>query len=304
MIARSFRRTGFTLIELLVVIAIIAILIGLLLPAVQKVREAAARAKCQNSIKQLGIATQNINDTYGMLPPFAAPDAVTAITYPGGAPYLGKNYSAMGWHLPFIEQNNIFNQMSLAGYAGGQYYQSIKVLICPADTTNTYGMNMTTNGGASNWGASSYGFNFLVYGNPQTGNSLGASRIPASFIDGTSNTVIIGEMYATCGQAGGVLNSSNTFGSLWADSNSVWRAGFCAGVGKYGVLGYQPCPMFQVQPQWLTTCNPWVASSPHPTGMNVGLGDGSVRYLSGGMSATTWAHACDPQDGNVLGTDW
>ncbi len=144
----------------------------------------------------------------------------------------------------------------------------------------------------------------MVYGNPVTGNSLGASRIPASFIDGTSNTVIIGEMYATCGLSGGVLDSSNTWGSLWADSNSAWRAGFCAGPGKYGVVGYQACQMFQVQPQWLTTCNPWVASSPHPTGMNVGLGDGSVRYLSAGMSALTWARVCDPQDGNILGSDW
>ncbi len=150
--ARSCRCRGFTLIELLVVIAIIAILIGLLLPAVQKVREAAARAKCQNGIKQLGLATQNINDTYGLLPPFAAPDAVTAITLPGGAPYVGKNYSAMGWYLPFIEQQNIFNQMSLNGYAGGQYFQAIKLLICPSDTTNANGMNMTTNGGANSWG--------------------------------------------------------------------------------------------------------------------------------------------------------
>jgi prepilin-type processing-associated H-X9-DG protein len=62
--------------------------------------------------------------------------------------------------------------------------------------------------------------------------------------------------------------------------------------------------MFQVQPQWIQTCQSWRAQSPHPGGINAGLMDGSVRFISAGISQTTWEDACDPQEGNPLGSDW
>src|SRR5437870_553577 len=126
MVRVSRRVRGFTLIELLVVIAIIAVLIGLLLPAVQKVREAAARMTCTNNLKQIGIATHMLAETYGILyPPTAAQSSGSGVagTPPGNAiglkgPYYGTNYTLYAVLLPFLEQDSIYRQMSYQYNAG------------------------------------------------------------------------------------------------------------------------------------------------------------------------------------------
>ncbi|HEY3789152.1 MAG TPA: DUF1559 domain-containing protein, partial [Urbifossiella sp.] len=103
-------RAGFTLVELLVVIAIIAVLIGLLIPAVQKVREAAARARCQNNLKQIGLACHNFASANGYLPPGVLGDGPNGLNNPADSgPYVG----CLAFILPYVEQQAVYAQLQV-----------------------------------------------------------------------------------------------------------------------------------------------------------------------------------------------
>jgi len=184
---REPSRRGFTLIELLVVIAIIAILIALLVPAVQKVREAAARAQCQNNFKQMGLAMHMYNDTYKQLP------AGWATSYVGGvttAPSPGWSWSVI--ILPYIEQGALFNQLAPdlktpggPPAANALLQTPLSVYRCPSDNAPAI------HPGFQSYGTSNYICNREVLG-PDVNNrptQLAVQRIP----DGSSNTFLVGE---------------------------------------------------------------------------------------------------------------
>jgi prepilin-type N-terminal cleavage/methylation domain-containing protein len=308
------RRPAFTLIELLVVIAIIGVLIALLLPAVQKVREAAQRVQCANNLKQLGIATHSLHDTYNVLPPLAAPGQTKPITVPG--PFRAVGFTVFDWLLPFIEQDNMFIKANYSadtviggpgwGYVG---CNPVKTYLCPAEPQPYgplgYGMGSSANGPATKWAYGNYAANYYVFGDPNKPTVEGASRIPTSFPDGTSNVIVYTERYGTCGTSGNP-DSSSTYCNLWGDSDSAWRPAFCVNAISQTPTtpGYPPCYLFQVRPDWIHGCDSSRAQSPHAGGIQVCLGDGSVRFVAASISATTWAEACDPRDGEPLGSDW
>ena len=212
---RSSRRTnhGFTLVELLVVIAIIATLVGLLLPAVQSAREAARRTACRNSMRQVGLALHASHDAKRYLPPLVAPSSSSPVTVAG--PYKGAvGFTVFTWLLPFLEEDSLFREanrnvntrVSGAPGRGCVFSMPIATYRCPSDSSNDSGLSLTTNGDADSWAVGNYAANYNVFGNPlaatPTDRVQGRARIPATFADGTSNSVMLAERYGTCGSAG------------------------------------------------------------------------------------------------------
>ncbi|HET6573077.1 MAG TPA: DUF1559 domain-containing protein [Fimbriiglobus sp.] len=316
-------RRGFTLIELLVVIAIIAVLIGLLLPAVQKVREAAARAKCGNNLKQLGLAAQSYHDSHQHLPPGV-----------GYYPPTGDEFGTYFFHLlPYVEQDNLYRSAwglvpfpppagaTAVYYPGnnGVYNRPVPVFLCPSDPSVGPGGTGTIDG--YTFGASSYAPNGLVSGmGPPNPGPQGRTHMNA-IRDGTSNTILHAEKYARCTNTA-MPPAVQDGGTAWAYCTALafawqpppmtppgkaFQPGFAiaalANLGAPNAIG--PGSKFQHQPTpFLGNCDPTRAATAHPGGIVVGLADGSIRTLSPGVSGTTWWNAVTPSGGEVLGSDW
>jgi len=333
----SRTRRGFTLIELLVVIAIIAILIGLLLPAVQKVREAAARAKCSNNLKQLALACHGYQDVNGGLPPALLNPANSGNAVRPNDGGYGPNWICLV--LPGIEQNAIYTQIQTSvvlnmtttssdqGWAGilrAGSGVSIPTVICPSDSNNSTAWS----GNSGTWARGNYAANLGplwigdgrdgnpgVNGKSGTQNDMGyegrgpfwiCTKAPyrsdkiETIPDGSSNTVMIAEVRAGTLStdprgtwAIGTSGSSTVSGYAYGDAKLINASnGGCDDVQNckndtaQGMGCCEGCPSNQA-----------VFRSRHTGGVNVAMGDGTVRFLRDSTSLDALVRIGSGNDG-------
>lgn len=317
------RRMAFTLIELLVVIAIIAVLVGLLVPAVQKVRQAANSMQSKNNLKQIGLAVHMANDTFRKAPPMFGV-------------YNGTQGGSF-WYslLPYLEQDNLFQQGPNASRSS-----VVKTFQAPNDYTLGQGVfNLTpasynTFGGSpvpawatgsSNWGLASYAANWLVFGDM-------GMPLTSSISDGLSKTMIVSEHYAICSRPNGTPRSG---AMLWGYGWQVptmshqWVRDAAQLAAPSTVLNSQYNSPYWARSLFVNNANPvpteWTGTKPwefrchkrpefgppmdnsHPykeqafnsNSINILLGDGSVTSLSSSITDKNWYFIASPNENDI-----
>jgi prepilin-type N-terminal cleavage/methylation domain-containing protein/prepilin-type processing-associated H-X9-DG protein len=320
MVAR--RRSAFTLIELLVVIAIIAILIGLLVPAVQKVREAAARTQCQNNLKQISLGMHNYHDAYKKLPPQTANN---------------RNSCCFGtWQmaiLPFVEQGNLWNMyVNWGGITAVPTYeqganllvtsQRLEIFTCPSDTPNA-AKSGTFNGQTYQVTQHNYLVNVGNIDYAQGGDGKLPDQPPGlvflgapfarnaqfrltDIMDGTSNTLMLSEVNQGQGQdfRGLTWWAEGSGFTTYRTPNSPGFDYIANGRGAPGCVPPDqnpmnaPCKAYpSPNPNW----NVFTARSRHTGGVNVALCDGSVRFVANTIAWATWQALGTSRGGEVVG---
>jgi len=296
-------RRGFTLIELLVVIAIIAILIGLLLPAVQKVREAAARTKCQNNMKQLALGLHSYHDSQGALP--------------AGYVIDSSNVPRMPWSvaiLPYIEEapryaqfnpTGTFYSLAVSGSETNKPFQTVrlKAYECPSDP-NSSEANQNINyfgvqgGNAVDGTFTSGGFpQRFIYTN---GTMYKASRVKLTEIsDGTTNTFLLGETRYMA-LKGGCIGACG--GGYWG----TWASTFYTGGGEMPTTlaaTRDPINSSSIDPNvnYTFEVQTRMFGSRHQSGCHFAMGDGSVRFVRESIDSAVYQAAGTRADGLPLG---
>lgn len=327
--SKRVREVGFTLIELLVVIAIIAILIGLLLPAVQKVREAAARMKCSNNLKQIGLALHNYHDAYQRFPTGVPVGFYASQGFIAAAPGTYDRSCWLRFALPYFEQSALSTQyetfmLSPTTYTCYAPFSTavIPVLLCPSDpnspkTNETPGSAGNRQGFHVNYvGLNGNGY-ATVRVNPATatpnqgdaplkGLFFGKSNVRITdILDGTSNTLMASELLVVPDQASNKYDARGrmhngvhgmTFSTIYPPNSTVGdnlgRSDFCVNTVVKAPCGTQ------------SQDNTFVlARSNHTGGVNAVLGDGSVRFVPNTITPATWSALGTRADGDLPGVD-